>query len=127
MYYCLNKDELGNLIQYKANDAEIENESLRSRIDDSECWRGRLGSLTYLFSQILERPSKEGEDCLRLITILYGLPDSMEFALHECGSGFVDFMLSNIRNRELSLEEDLVEVQTHRGRYEYGTTIRSGH
>jgi len=63
----------------------------------------------------------------QIVATLYELEQTMNFALHECDADFVRFMLRNLRDRKIPLEDELVELQTHLGRYEYGGSLRFGH
>lgn len=128
MYYCMNKSELGAFIDFKAAGKAVDDKLLRLRIEDSEAWGDQLGALTYLLSHLLDRYLKESSyDCIEIITNLYGLEDSMNFCLHESDVTFVKFMLGNLRDREIDLADELVALQSHLSRYEYGTTIRFGY
>jgi hypothetical protein len=123
----MNKAELKSFIAYKSVGTEVEDRSLRIRIDEAEWWSGELGALAYLFSHVLENLGKQdGYNCGELITLLYALTDSMNFTLHECDVAFVKFMLRNLRDREIELTDELVELQSHLVRHEYGT-LRIGH
>jgi hypothetical protein len=124
MYYCLNKDELKQLIEYKAEGANVNDESLKTLIENAECWLDEVGGLTYLFSHVLDKRVRSGQDCAAFIETLYTLEDSMSFQIHECDYEFVDFMLRNLRDDSLTLEEELVELQSHLSRNEYGRVIR---
>lgn len=126
-YYCMSKAELKSFIAYKSVGTEVEDSSLRIRIDDAEWWSGELGALAYSFSQLLENFAKQdSNNCAELITTLYALTNSMNFTLHECDVDFVKFMLRNLRDRDIELADELVELQSHLVRHEYGT-IRIGH
>jgi len=128
MYYCMNKSELHRFIDYKATGKVIDDETLRISVDNAEWWLGELGGLTYLLSQLLEKFVKQGPyHPEQIVATLYELEQTMNFALHECDADFVRFMLRNLRDRKIPLEDELVELQTHLGRYEYGGSLRFGH
>ena len=126
-YYCMNKAELKSFIAYKSVGTEVADSSLRIRIDEAEWWSGELGALAYSFSHLLENFAKQGGyNCKELITLLYALTNSMNFTLHECDVDFVKFMLRNLRDRDIELTNELVELQSHLVKHEYGT-LRIGH
>jgi hypothetical protein len=127
MYYCLNKHELKQFIEYKVDGSSISDDSLKIRIENAEYWQDEIGGLTYLFSQIVDRKVRGGEDCAAYIEILYRLQDEMAFQVHECDRQFIDFMLRNLRDSTLTLEEELVDIQSHLSRYEYRRAIRFRH
>lgn len=124
MHHCLSKDELRQLLDLKAENLAIENDELRIRIELADNWQDEVGAHTYLFSQILERRVKDGHDCARLIQKLYALPEVMSIFIQELDSDFVEYMLANIRDRNLSLEEELVELQNRFREHDYGRTLR---
>ncbi len=127
MYYCLNKEELKQLIEYKVDGIDVNNVSLKRRIEDAECWQDNIGGLTYLFSQTIDRKVRNGRDCTTLIETLYRLEEEMAFEVHECDQQFVDYMLRNLRDSTLTLEEEMVEIQSHLRMYDYRRIIRFRH
>src|SRR3990172_13198847 len=124
MHHCLSKDELQQLLDLRANNVAIEVDELRIWIELAETWQEELGALTYLFSHILERRAKGGLDCAGLIKIFYELPEVMSLHIQEFDADFVEYMLRNIRNKTLTLEEELVGLQTRLREYNYERTLR---
>jgi hypothetical protein len=124
MHYCLNRDELKKLIDFNASSINVENEELSSRIENAKNWQEELSGLTYLFSKILEKKSKDGSDCQPLIETLYRLEEQMWFYIQECDAVFIEYMLKNIRNMSLSLDEELIELQSNLGNHMYERTLR---
>ncbi len=124
MNYCLNTSELSQLIDFKAGGSDIEDEELRLRVDYAENWVEQLGALTYLFCHILERRANSGVDCQNLIILLYQLAEQMSIRIQECDSYFIEYMLSNLRHENLSLEEELVGLQNNLSIFAYGQTLR---
>jgi hypothetical protein len=119
MYHCLNRTELTQLLDFKSGHMEIEDDQLRRRIEDAESWSDELGALTYTFACMLERKTGNGEDCQSYIELLYQLADEMFLRIDECNSVFVAHMLRQVRDRNLSLEEELIEFDDSIGRYEF--------
>lgn len=124
MHHCLSKDELRQLLNLKADNLAIETDELRIRIELADNWQDELGALTYLFSHILERRAKGGLDCAGLIKMFYELPEVMSLHIQEFDSDFVEYMLRNIRDKSLTLEEELVGLQNRLREYDYERTLR---
>lgn len=124
MHYCLNREELRQLIEFKFSSKEISTDELQIRIGNAESWQDELGALTYLFSLVLERKVHAGEECAGLIGLLYQLVEDMYLYIQECDSTFIDYMLRNVRRASLTLEEELVELQNGMSEYKYAQTLR---
>jgi hypothetical protein len=119
MHYCLNKEQLRQFVDFIANDLSIDDENLRLLVENAANWQDELGCLTYLFAMILERKGKQGEDCERLIGLFYRLTEQMYVDIQEFDYRFIEELLRNIRNKELSLEEELIEIQNHISEYRF--------
>jgi len=124
MHYCLNKEELRQLIELKANNVNIEDRNLQIRVENAENWQDELGALSYFFSHILERKHKCGENCQNLIKTFYHLEEMMFFRLQEFDWKFIEYMLKNLRGNSTSLEEKLIELQNNMSEYRYEHTLR---
>jgi hypothetical protein len=124
MNHCLNRDELRKLIDFKVDDQIVEDESLKVLIENAIYWEDEIFGLNYFFSQILERKNKGGQDCLKLIEFFYALEDEMAFNIQEFDSTFIDYMLRNMRDQTLSLEDDLIRLQNNLSDYKYYGTLR---
>lgn len=124
MHHCLSKDELQQLLDLKADNVAIETDELRKRIELADNWQEEIGALTYLFSHILERRARGSHDCAGFIRKLYELPEVMSLYIQEFDSDFVEYMLANIRDKSLSLEEELIGLQNRMREYNYERTVR---
>lgn len=124
MHHCLSKDELRQLLNQKAGNLAIASEELRRRIELAENWQDEVGALTYLFSHILEATAKAGRDSKSIIATFYGLPDLMSFHIQDFDLKFIEFMLANIRDRTLTLEDELIGLQNRLREHDYGRTLR---
>lgn len=124
MHYCLNKEELRQLIELKANNVDIEDRSLQIWVENAENWQDELGALSYFFSHILERKYRFGENCQNLIEIFYHLEETMFFRLQEFDWKFIEYMLKHLRGDSISLEEELIELQNNISEYKYEQTLR---
>ncbi len=124
MYHCLNKEELSQFIDFKSIHNPVESNDLQLWIADSHNWQVELGCLNYLFAQILERKSQDNHDCSPIINLVYDLVDQMYLRIHECNHHFVDYMLGFLRQSNLSLEEELVQLYNDMCEYRYEQYIR---
>ena len=124
MYYCMNREELGQFIDFKASDKNVDNDELLNWIENASYWQDELGCLTYLFAQILEKKTKDGENCQKLIELFYQLPEQMYFSIQAFDSNYIEYMQQNVRNHRVSLEEDLVRLQNAMSEYQYEQTLR---
>lgn len=127
MHHCLSKEELEKLIELKANfidKLDDEDGYLNLWIDNAENWRDELAGLSYFLSKILEIKLKKGIDCQNLIRLIHDLPDQMWLHLQQFDVEFVQYMLAHVRTSELSLEENLIELQNGLGEHQYGSAFR---
>ena len=108
----------------EADKVPIEGDNLRLWIELADSWQEEVGAHTYLLAQILERKTKVAGDCLSVIKIFYELPDFMSLHIQEIGPQFVAYMLRNVRDRTLTLEEELVNLQTRLREHNYERTVR---
>lgn len=121
MSYCMNKDELRNLITYKLDNVEIDNEEFAIRLENAADWQEELYAVVYLFTHILEKKKQDGEDYIRAIEKLYELETEMFLRIQQCDVEFVDYMLRDLRQRQLTLEEEVIRIQGNLASRQYGT------
>jgi len=119
MHYCLNREELNQLIDFKAHSKEVELPDLALWIEASRNWEVELGCLNYLFAQILEKKTHEKQDCSGMIDLLYDSPEQMYLRIHECDHEFITYMLRFLREANVSLEEELVKLHSYMCEYKY--------
>jgi hypothetical protein len=124
VHYCLNREELKQLLDFKTDSVVLESGLLSNRIANAENWQDELCGITYLFSKILEKRLKDGSDCNYLIDVLYSLEEEMWFHVQECDTNFIEYMLRNIRTIGLSLDEELIELQSKIGNHMYERALR---
>lgn len=127
MHHCLSKQELKQLLDAKNGVQEIEDELLRIWVANAECWTDELAGLNYFLSQILERKQRSGEDCGPLIDLFFDLENQMALIPQAFDLRFVEFMLRRVRNRSMSLEEELITLQDDVGDYRYDRALRFRH
>lgn len=119
MHYCLNREELSQLIEFKARGKDVEVTDLAVWIEASRNWQVELGCLSYLFAQILEKKQHSNQDRSGMICLLYDLVDEMYLRIHECDYDFITYMLRFLHDSNLSLEEQLVELHNDMCEYRY--------
>lgn len=119
--HCLTRDQLSALIFVKFLDTETEknSEMLVNLLAESEYWQVHLHCMNYHLSMVLERLYKDGVDPNLILDSIYSLPDSMWFSIHEHDGMFIDYLFRNIRQKELPLEEDLLNIQYNQINYIY--------
>lgn len=124
MHYCLSKQQMAEFLDYIVNNNHMTDDSLSAVVEGARIWQDQLICFSYLFSMILEKKAKGGIDCHSDIEKLYELPEELCLSIQEFDSEFVRYMLGNLRNDSLSLEEDLVQLQTSLSEHFYDKTIR---
>lgn len=124
MHHCLNKDAISGLIDKQIENLTIDDPVLILRIENAELWYDELSLLSYLLSQILENKKTAGIDCQRLINLIYELSNNMYLTIEEFNFDYICFMLGNLRNKELSLEDELVRIQNGFREYGYDKCLR---
>lgn len=124
MHYCLDKEELRQLIEYKIDGVAIEDELLKIIVGNAESWIDDLCCLNYLFSHLLDKMVRDGKEGHGLIKTLYEFEEIMFLKIEEMGHNYIRYMLKNLRNPGLSLEDELVMLQNKIGGYRYESTIR---
>lgn len=120
----MNKEELSQFIDFKTIGKAIELTDLGLWIESSHNWQVELGCLNYLFAQILERKLQENVECSDTICFLYDLVDQMYLRIHECQYEFVEYMLRSLRQLDLSLEEELVNLHNKMCEHIYAQYLR---
>lgn len=124
MFYCLDGEELNELIDYKFTNVALENNDLRLRIENAESWQDDICVLAYTLSFLLLNRTKRGENCQDILALAYNLENDMSCFIHEIDYRFVDYMLSHTREDGFSLEENLISLANNLGRHIYDNVIR---
>lgn len=124
MHYCLNKVELRQLIGYMNRSNDIDDDYLRILIANAANWQDERCCINYTFSIILDRMVRNGMEGYDLIKILYEIDENMFFLIQEIDHNFIDFMIKNIRNPGLSLEDELIMLQNSIGDHRYESAVR---
>jgi hypothetical protein len=124
MHYCLAKSELDMLMAFHIDGKQPTNEELQAHFDNSSNWIEELSALTYFFSQIIQKRSKNGERCEDLTRQLYSLQDQIYLHIQEIDYKFIDCMLHTLPEKTLTLEQNLVQVQNRVADHKYDETLR---
>jgi hypothetical protein len=120
--YCLNKEELNRLIEVELEgrvlgDSEI---SFRYLLDDWQSWDIEFVCLATSLSQILERILKQELDAKSTLEWIYSLSERTGlFTVEGFDEDFVAHMLLYVRQTDLSIEENLVEIRNEQSEYIY--------
>ena len=80
--------------------------------------------LTYLLVQILVRLRRQDQPIKSVVSDFFDLPNKLWFAVEEFDLDFLDYMLINMRDQRLALEDDIVDIVTNMRRHRYGDTLR---
>lgn len=120
MNYCLNSTELECLLLLHLKNKAIENETLKSLVDNAIQWQDKLLCLTFSFARILERRRGSVSLAQTMIPEMFSMPEKMFIDLQECGEDFVDYMLRHEHSGEIDLEISLLTVARKLSEHCYG-------
>ncbi len=98
----------------------IEDETLKSLLENALQWQNRLLCLTFSFARILERRRGSMSLMQTMIPELFSMPENMFIDIQECGEDFVDYMLRNKHTDEIDLEISLLTVAKKLSEHCYG-------
>ncbi len=124
MHHCLSKLELQEIINHKISNIKIHDHSIKLLLEKAENWEISLGCLTYFFSMIIEKKLNNGENLLNLVDDFFLLENSMYIIIQEFDYNFIGHLIRNIREKELTLEDELIRLQTNIAEYNYDKYIR---
>ena len=124
MNHCLAREELNEIIDHIVYGKNMVHEGLKTLFDLAYDWQDQLICLSYLLSMVLEGRSKDGKACWEAIDVVYRLPEELCLFIQEFDMDFVGYMLGHTRNKNLSLEDDLTELQTRFSEHLYDRAIR---
>ncbi len=124
MHYCLSIDQLKEFISHKLLDEQIDDASLITLLDRAKNWEVSLGFLVYFFSCILEKRVNSDHNIENLIDDFYKLDHIMNARIQGFDHEFIAHLIRNIREKELTLEDELIRLQTNLAEYNYDKIIR---
>ncbi|MEN6293837.1 MAG: hypothetical protein ABFC34_06690 [Methanobacterium sp.] len=125
MKTCLNQQELSLLLNHKIHKRPIDND-LEFRCNLAEQWSQPIGVLTYLLARVLEENNiaDKREECVNYLETLYDLSEIMYIEVQEIDFAFISILLKTIRQPDLTIEEELVELHTTMMNHDYTRIIR---
>ena len=124
MHYCCNKSELQQLLENECVGKQIESEYLNTVVNCCQNWEATLHGISYFLTQIIEKKMKNEEDCGDLINAFYSVEDQMDFVVQEFDEAFIDYLVRNTRDKNLSLEDEVIQVIGFMCEYKYDRTVR---
>ncbi len=126
MQYCLNVDELNQLIESHRGAVEITDKALLMQLENARQWQTELVCLSFLFARLLERKKNRNVAPDQMIRSLFSLKEEMYLYIQECGAEFVEYMLSYKSFSDLgdSLEDILIDIQNRMSEHRYERTLR---
>lgn len=121
--YCLSKEELHRFIEVALENRPIYDDEpdLKLLVDGCSNWDIELICFTLFLSQVLEHRLKSSTDQQSTLRGLYGLSQEKNMALDFEGvdESFVRYMLEDVRDNDLSIDENLMEILLRRGEHTY--------
>lgn len=119
MYHCLNKEEIDLLLSNNWEITEDFPDILKPLIEGSKDWHIELVCLTYLLSKVLERKNKDGVECETLLQTAMSITNEMWLTYQFSDLNFVKYLFRHVRQNELDLESNLIEIQNRLSDYIY--------
>lgn len=120
MQHCLSKRELDLLIDNNwvlSEDEEFE--ELTLLLQQCKYWESELVCFSYFLSQILERKAKAEIDCAPILEQTFLRSSEMWLSIQQIDAKFIHYLFRHVRDRKVSLEDSLVEVQRNLGLHIY--------
>ena len=122
--HILNKNDTRAFLEATCLDFSSSDLTINTIIEDAQSWQKEVHCLSLFAAIFLERQSHEGGNCQPLVDRIYGLEDKMCFSMNECDPDFVEYLLRNIRESGLPMEEILTDILTRYSNYDRSKTIR---
>lgn len=120
MQHCLRKRELDLLVDNNWTLAEDDDfEELNLLLQQCKYWENELICFSYFVSQTLERKAKTSADCELILRHTFQQPSEMWLTIQQFDSKFIKYLFRNVRDRNVTLEDGLIEVQTKLGQHIY--------
>jgi len=112
--YCLSREELARFLEivvFGTANFQTEEEQIRLLIEEWESWNLELVCLATLLSQSHDKQQNQDVDVYNILKRIYTLSDEKGlFFVEEIDERFIEYMLQDIRNDNLSIEDNLVEI-----------------
>lgn len=119
---CLLKDELSDFITEASSGIFAQN----SWASISFSWELEIVGLNYLLIQILLSDDQDLDSTNKIISDYFDLNLEIPcwFTQEEFDYEFVGLMLKQVRDKSISLEEDVVAIRERMSNYNYDRTVR---
>lgn len=125
MHYCLNRRQLRYLLTSQSTGSSEEDEHCANMLSNAEDWQDEIGVHNYLACGLLSQALPDLQACNRIIADIYKLPERMAAYIQELEPDFIAYMLRTLRSgTQISLEDQLIELQVAWREYDYGQTLR---
>jgi hypothetical protein len=122
-YQCLSRLDLEEFLSSILDGTEP-NSVLRLLMDNCITYQGYLIGLTYFLAQLIDRRVRKNLSLEHWLENVFSIPDRMAFELQEIDVDFVDYLVRNRREKSLTLEENLIDIQNRFSAHQYGETFR---
>ncbi len=120
MQHCLSKEEIDTLVNNNWNvDDDNEFRDLNLLLSQCKIWENEMVLFPYFLSQVLERRSKMGNDCSSIIQQVFEMPSTMLLSIQGFDAKFIKYIFYYLRDRNLTLQEELIDVQSKFGQHVY--------
>lgn len=119
---CLNTDQLRLLIKSLSDSLEPDDHELGMLFANCRDWSHEISVLTYLLTRCIDKFSDQEHH--EILDLFYKLPDLMYINIQELDRSFVEFMLKHQRDRDETMEEQLIQLQRLLREYNYHEQIR---
>lgn len=125
MFFSLSREQLHKLIDANWNETSVhpEDKELQKLLGGCREWNFELVCCNYFVAQILDQKLKRGEDIQNLNTILkriLNIHEEINLTIEEFDERFIRYLYENIRNKKLSLEDNLIDIRNRFDRQNYG-------
>ncbi len=122
--YCLNTDEIEQLVQWGKNREAITSKRLQPALDEAQGWETQVVCLALLFARVLERNKKASPaEKQEQIKVLYALQNKIWLDIQEEDECFTGYLLGHLRDRNDSLEDALVDLLNRYRDKDYEQTL----
>ena len=124
MSYCFDKKEASVFIESKILQSNSDLELIKKRIDNAQDWVEEIVLLSYFLAIFFERKKTLSLSYAQIFQKLNNIINEMYICLQEFDVDYLDYLLKNVRDKSLNLEEELVELQNSLSDYNYAKTLR---
>jgi hypothetical protein len=111
MRHCLNKEEINFLLDNNWEITEDVSNDLILLLESCKEWHVELICLTYLLSKVLEQKTKDGIECGKILMQAMAITNKMWLSYQYFDLNFVKYLFRHVRQKEIDLENNLIEIQ----------------